>query len=490
MRLLKFILAAALLGVMLPAEGQNLTPEEYARKRREAYDSYKSERNENIQRYKEKANRDYAERMKGQWEYRQLQKGTTPPPSPDPVTPPRAGADAPSKSPVSINPTNVPIVTPKPQPKPTPQPAPPTAPAAGERKSVKVSFYGSDLLVGYTPSMIVRLGGSDEIATSKMWTELSDGRANLWLSEMFALRKRLALCDWAYYKLVEKASVALMGKSNEAVLLQAYTLVQSGLNLRLSRRGESLCILLPAKEDLYSYSYVNIEGAKYYVITDGKSEGGVHIFNTTFPETHTPSMQITIPNLPTRPSQTHAHASERYPSLVVTASANVNVVEFFNDCPRSASWQNYTNANLSSHLKKQLYPVLKREIANKSPEEAAGVLLNFVQTGFAYKTDAAHFGYERALYGEEMFYYSYSDCEDRSILYAILVRDLLGLDVVLLEFENHLATAVRFPSAVKGDDILVGSERYIVCDPTYINASVGMMMPKMNGKLRNIITLK
>jgi hypothetical protein len=175
--------------------------------------------------------------------------------------------------------------------------------------------------------------------------------------------------------------------------------------------------------------------------------------------------------------------------MAVTASTSFNLMEYYEECPRSTSWQYYANANLSDNLKKQIYPKLRREMEGLSAMEAANMLINFVQTGFEYKTDDAQFGYERPLYGDEMFYYEFSDCEDRSILYSILVRDLLGLDVVLLHFKNHLATAVRFPSEVEGDYLLVGGDRYIICDPTYINATIGMTMPGMADKLENIIAL-
>lgn len=76
----------------------------------------------------------------------------------------------------------------------------------------------------------------------------------------------------------------------------------------------------------------------------------------------------------------------------------------------------------------------------------------------------------------ESLHYRYCDCEDRSVLFSILVRDLLGLDVVLLHYPGHLATAVDFGGGVSGDCIDLDDGRYLVCDPTYIGAPVGMAM--------------
>jgi hypothetical protein len=116
-------------------------------------------------------------------------------------------------------------------------------------------------------------------------------------------------------------------------------------------------------------------------------------------------------------------------------------------------------------------------LEGKNERQKADILLNWVQTAFEYKTDEDQFGSERSLFADESLYYPYCDCEDRSILYSILIRDLVGLDVVLLHFPGHLATAVRFKTNVDGDYLELEDGRYIVCDPTYINASVGMAMP-------------
>ena len=72
----------------------------------------------------------------------------------------------------------------------------------------------------------------------------------------------------------------------------------------------------------------------------------------------------------------------------------------------------------------------------------------------------------------------------------MLVRDLIGLDVVLLYFPGHLATAVKFKTEVTGDYLDLENGRYIVCDPTYIGASVGMAMPECKRQEVQVILLR
>ena len=75
-------------------------------------------------------------------------------------------------------------------------------------------------------------------------------------------------------------------------------------------------------------------------------------------------------------------------------------------------------------------------------------------------------------------------------MYSIFVRELLGLDVVLLHYPGHLATAVCFDTDVSGDYMVMDGKRYIVCAPTYINAGVGRAMPQFKQTAANVIKIK
>ena len=137
-----------------------------------------------------------------------------------------------------------------------------------------------------------------------------------------------------------------------------------------------------------------------------------------------------------------------------------------------------------------LYPQMKEKLFGLSEQEAVERLLNWVQTAFVYEYDDVVWGYDRAFFAEETLFYPYADCEDRSILLSRLVRDLLGLKTVLIYYPGHLAMAVRFNMDVSGDYVELNGERYIVCDPTYIGARVGMTMPDMDNKTAKAILLK
>ena len=140
----------------------------------------------------------------------------------------------------------------------------------------------------------------------------------------------------------------------------------------------------------------------------------------------------------------------------------------------------YQIPSVGATVRQSLYPALQQALSGRSETEAADMLLNFVQTAFPYATDDEQFGYERPLFAEETLFYPACDCEDRAVLYSLLVRELLGLDVVLLEYPGHVAAAVCFKGEAPGDYVVVRGKRYTVCDPTYIGAGIGRTMPGMD----------
>ena len=218
-------------------------------------------------------------------------------------------------------------------------------------------------------------------------------------------------------------------------------------------------------------------------------KSGFIVCDFAFPEEKMFSLYINqLPTLPENLTSCRLLTSARFPETHIPICSNKNLMDFFATYPY-CRWDVHALTPLSDQTKEALYPVLKKQIANKTQTEAANILINFVQTAFQYKTDKDQFGYERPLFADETLNYPYSDCEDRAILYSVLIRDLLGLDIVLLHYPTHLATAVCFDENVTGDYLQIDGRRYIVCDPTYIGADIGRTMPGMDNITAEVIRL-
>ena len=320
----------------------------------------------------------------------------------------------------------------------------------------------------------LKLKNTSEKSVARMWRKLSCTHYDNMVAECLQLRRERNLCDWAYVKLTETMAAKQFGKgTNEAVLLQMYLLTQSGYQMRIGRVGEQLTLLMGSKEKIYRYKYFTLDGINYYILDREMANKSMYVFDHAFPKEKALSLAVMQPKFSVDRSEKKTFVSDRYPEMSVTVETNQNLMDFYNDYPQCAKWDYYSKASMSNVLKASLLPTFSKAIEGKNEVEAANMILNFVQTGFTYKTDEDQFGYERPLYPDETFYYPYSDCEDRAILFSCLVRELLGLDVVLLNYPSHLATAVCFNGKVKGDFLSIDGKDYVICDPTCRNAPVG-----------------
>lgn len=462
--------------------------DEYRKRALSDFNYYKTEQQDAFKEYRDRVNAEFAAYMRRAWPQFDAQPAEPVPDRPEPPQPavkdPNAG---PSNDPIPFD-----NVIPSPDPVRPPQPVVPLpVPERPVQPSFAFEFYGTPCTVSLDAGHHFTLRNIDENAVADAWTRLSSDAYLTIVAECLAWRDRLRLCDWGYMRLVECMATAFFSDSerNEARLLQMYILTQSGYKVRIARTDDRLVLLLPSEDDIYEMPYLTVDGHRYYVADPTVRQQSFHVFDREFPKEQFFSLQITTePLLAIRPSEPRRFASERYPDVSAIVKTNRNLIDFYDEYPR-IGWDLYSRSSLSAWAKEQLYPVLRRCIAGKSKSEAANMLIDFVQTAFEYKTDEEQFGYERPLFADETLYYPYSDCEDRAIFYSILVRDLLGLDVVLLHYPNHLATAVSFGEEIAGDYLMLDDRKYLVCDPTFIGAPIGNAMPQFKQIAAEVIRI-
>ncbi len=366
--------------------------------------------------------------------------------------------------------------------------------------AVDFDYYGTNCYISYEDAKQFKLSRIDENSIADAWLELSDDKYLPLINECMAWRQKLNMSDWGYYLFLKKMTAEFFSyeTSNEGTLMQMYILTQSGYKVRMARavgkysKTSHLVLLIPSENCIYRYSYLLVDDVKYYVIDTATEEPQqYYLLDREFPKEQ--YLSLAIPKggkFEMQAGRNRTLVSKRYPNMRATVTTNKNLIDFYNDYPVSGDWNIYARTSLSESLKQQLYPAIKRNIAGKSKTEAANIILNFVQTAFEYATDQEQFGRERPLFADESVYYPYCDCEDRSIMYASIVRDLLGLDVVLLEYPEHLATAVCFGNeSVDGDYLTINGRKYVVCDPTYIGASIGDAMSKFKRSKVKVISI-
>lgn len=475
------VLVLSFLILPLKAQVNNESFEDYQKRIEQEKKQYVELAQQDYYQFRQKANEEYAQFMRERWEEFQSIKGEPVPEIPEPPQPFEREKDQPiPELPIKYNKV-ITIPTQEPAPLELPkQSKTPVTPVSPSLPEFNFSFYGTPCMVHFDNDLKFQLSDVKEKSVADVWTSLSEGMSDVLLDDLFQLRKKFTLGDWAFFCLIRDFSEQYFGKSsNEAVLMETYLMAQSGYKVRIARKGKNLVLLLSFDSDAYQKTYFLLNGEKFYIIDNGKeNEGDFYVFNRSFTDNDR-SVSLRMPGTPKLTYKTcgeKTFASKRYPDMTVTLSPNQNLMDFYEGYPKCV-WTNYSWAGLSDEVKAKLYPILRKSIEGKSQIEAANRLINFVQTAFEYKTDKQQFGHERSFFADETFFFPYSDCEDRAILFSVLVRDLLDLEVVLLFYTDHLATAVHYTEELNGVNFTMDGKTFYISDPTYIGAKVGECMP-------------
>jgi hypothetical protein len=479
MRIIITSLTLLLFVFSLQAQDNKSNREAFLKQKQQEKQQYMDSMRQNFDEYRRRANEEYAQFMRQRWEEFQAMKGNPVPEIPEPPQPYRREKDLPvPELPIKYNKVTIPTPTPKPL-EPLKRPESPVIPNTPKITEFSFLCYGTSLKVHLDNSLRFKLDNISENAVADAWDQLASETAEVLLEDCLSLREQLSLGDWAYYCMLRDLSETYLGKNtNEAIVMETFMLAQSGYKVRIARKDNRLVLLVPFEDKVYVMSYVPIDGSYFYIIDQGQG-GSLQIFNRSLTDNER-VMSLRMkepPKFSMKASNNRTLTSKRYPELSVTLSTNQHLMDFYEGYPQCV-WSNYSWAGLSDEVKAKLYPVLRKGIEGKSQIDAANRIINFVQTAFDYKTDQEQFGYERPLFADESFYYPYCDCEDRSILFSILIKDLLGLEVVLLHYPEHLATAVHFTESLSGTYFTMDGKTWFVSDPTYIGANVGECMPR------------
>ena len=379
---------------------------------------------------------------------------------------------------------------------PQPQPLSPLKQNLEAVKTCSFEYYGTKM-DARTPDKKFKLQGSDEKSMANAYRELTTDKYNNLLHDCLDLRKKYDLCDWAYYKLLESVGEAICGKgTQEAVFLQGVLFQQSGYMMRFALdEQKKLHLLVRIHDAAYRSGYTSINGQLFFLF-DGSRLKNLAVCDVGFPGEKVMEADIDkLPKLKVDMSEMRTIIS-RFVSVSADIAVNKNMINFFNDYPSTyknsnimTNWAYYANTPITKEVKDKLYPQLKKQIQNGTKLMGANLLLNWVQMGLDYALDSKMWGRERAFFAEESLFYPKCDCEDRAILFSHLVRDLLGLDVVLVYYPEHMYTAVCFDEDVPGDYIMVEGRKFTVADPTYYNADVGKTMSRMDNSKAKVILL-
>jgi hypothetical protein len=435
-----------------------------------------------FQEYKDKRDKEFTAFLKAHWKAVDIVKGEVRDEAPKPDVMPVAPVEIPvtaQKGPEQMPPVSIAM----PETVVPVEPAPAPVVMVPKGNQVKIDFYGKQLNFYFDAGMKIRLNARiDKESISDYWSRLSRTDYDDLMMQLNAQKKSLQLNDWGYASLIHKLAAEInTSRRNESALLSWFLLAKSGYRARIAYNDSSVFLLVPSKQEMFEVSYFTFGGRRYYAVEfdgDRQQPGQVYTYDGEYPDAIKElDMQLTAA------VASSDQAERRHLSFEFEGKRyNIDVTY---DRGRVKFLGTYPQLNLDQYFGAGVYrptatPLLEQLAGNMrgmSEQQAVNFLLRFVQTALQYETDDKQFGKENYLFPEETLYYPYSDCEDRAVLFAWLVKSLLNLDVIGLDYPGHVAAAVHFSQSMPGDSISYQGKRYTVTDPTYINAVAGMTMP-------------
>lgn len=323
--------------------------------------------------------------------------------------------------------------------------------------------------------------GISESDVGEFWRRLGREDFSEILSSCKNIKVNCGFNDWAILEWVQALSCSIFPQdvNSERKIFEVFLLNQMGLMAKLARMDDKFQVLFASLQPIYARRYTVIDTYQYYLVDAKQSGSSIYTYRSDFSGKLRP-LDLRIMN-PLTLGNDYSYESRTFKSQVfdciIDIPINNALMSFYKEYPQTTV-NVYAQSAPDKKFSDSLLGQLKAKLTGFDGSRIVNELLRFMQYDFSYKVDSEQFGYEKQFFCEENFIYEDNDCEDRAILFSFLVRKLTGRKVILLEYDDHIATAVRFDDGCNGHYVNFDDGRYYICDPTFIGATVGMCMPK------------
>lgn len=473
----------------------------------EEFKKWSKDQDKQYQEYLSKEDQQFLDYMAKEWKEYQASQGLKLFDKPEPKTQPFVSNPIKKEEPKFIPPKLEEPKTIAPQEKmpiePSTQPVieQPKGPELSNTSFVLLNYFEVPIVLDIPPALknYQMSGNIDKEAVRSFYEACSKIDCDKMLMEIRQKEKEMKVGDRGTAVLADQVGHKVFaGKENQARLLTWYLLLRLGFDAKVGyTKNNNVYLLFPSRQHLYALQYYSLPPSnnRYYVfpVNNQSTQMGEGVF--TYEGSHpqaTASLDFVIHKTPVFKEKigerllcfTYNDVEYKIP-----VQYNADAVEYVLNYPQ-VDFEAYFDSAPSREAAKSLQDALQPYLKGRTEEDRVNFLLRFVQTAFQYKIDEEIFGKEKPLFPDETIYYPYSNCKDRAFLFAYLVRSLLHLDVVGLHYPNHVATAVQFNKKYEGDTIDYAGNVYTICDPTYINANLGMCMPQFKGVKPDVIAIQ
>jgi len=362
----------------------------------------------------------------------------------------------------------------------------PTPLAISNSKDINLIFFGQEIGLDIDEKFKdAKYYPQNQTGISNFFDILASSDYEATLRDINTISKELVLNDWGIYLLVNSLSSSLFFNPDDKKLFSWFIFNKLGYEVKIGLRGKHVVLMHYSEKIIYSTPNYSFKKKRFYVISSyakKSSKNKVYTYEQSYPGSNKP-LDLALNTLPNfkQDIQNKTVSFEQF-GIVYKASYKYdkNLIDFMATYPQ-ADYETYFNSPMSKETYEDIAQDLKHYVDTKKASVAINFVLNFVQKAFKYEVDQTQFGREKVMFANETLFYDKSDCEDRAILFAYLVKELFGVTVIGVKYKDHMATALYIP--VPGDSVKAGRRKFVIADPTYINANIGQSMPQYRSKI-------
>ena len=353
-----------------------------------------------------------------------------------------------------------------------------STPRIKKRKGLEVDFFGALLYFSIDEKVKrARFYPQNKNGIINAFSIFASSDYNVLLHEIKRSSQSMKLNDWGIYMLVKKIAEKTFTDLDDEELFSWFLLNKLGFDIKVGIIAQHIALLSRTKQMIYAAPKYKIDGESYYLLSKNALGGSIYTYSKSYPNA-TKAVDFSLDTLPLlvqkNQTKTRTFIMQKR-EYHISYHYNKNLIDFMKTYPQ-VSYSVYFSTPLQKETLSDIEASFKPYLDGKKMTYGLNFVLHFVQSAFKYERDQQQFGKEKVMFAQETLYYDKSDCEDRATLYARLVKKLFGISVVGVKYANHMATALHIP--IVGASVHVHGKRYVIADPTYINANVGESMPK------------
>ena len=343
--------------------------------------------------------------------------------------------------------------------------------------AVKIDFYGQEIDLTYDESIAKVYGTKygEESFISFLKNKEESAYQGL-VNQLKAIKQEMNLNDWMYFELMHNSIQHMLQSGNkyEKTLFAYFLLSKSGYDSKITFMNHKIWVNVYTEDELYEISTILLENKNFVNLTSAvdkndNAQNQVYLLEYRIPgpkRAFSFDMEA-LPNISPQPKDVSVGFDFKGQPIKLDITIDLNMIEILQNYPIFDE-VSYLETPLSPTAIRSLKPQLERYMKDMNEETQLEFLASITRMAFNYKEDHQAFGKNKPMIAEELFFYDYSDCEDRCALFYNLNKLTLDLPLLVIALPDHLSIAVAMetPPTRAGNVITYQGREYYFCDPT------------------------